>query len=776
MMHGISNNKITTVIFKLLQFPGIMLIYFIFLESCSGLKGLTDDQKLYTGGSVQFADEKITGKPKELRKELDKLLTPKPNKKFLGMRTSLWIYNHTGEPKHKKGIRYWWKYKVGRPPVLFDENIVRNNLLLLNNNLYYRGYFGAGTTYKLIEKGKTTFVNYFITTGRPFIIDSVAFPGDETRVEAEITKTRTETLLKPGSPYNLKTLKKERKRIQMQLKDEGYYYFDDDFLIYRIDSTLGNHKIRLYLHIKPRIPEKSLKPYRIRKVRIIDDFNQYIPYYDSANINGYEYLSNTHYIRPKIVIDMLSVKPGMLYSRSEHITTISRLERMSTFRFVTINYRPVAESDSLLDATILLAPARKLSLNSEVSAIAKTNNFFGPGLKVTFKSRNFFKGAEMFTTNLHGRFETQIAGNDKGNTAYEFGGDLNLIIPRVIPFRMVRYKGRFMPYTKATLGYSVFQRLKLYQFNTSYASWSYKWKKTIPSNHEIKLIDVSFTNLTEATAEFQEWLKNNPSLRKSFEEQFIISTTYSYTYNHLEDEYRRKYFFRFTVDPSGNLATALLSMGKKEKPSPDNPYKIFGNPVSQFFRGTTEGRYYIKTGKKSVVATRLLIGLGIPYGNSSTIPYVRQFYVGGTNSLRGFPARSIGPGIYVPPDSLAGLNIVQTGDVKIEANVEYRFPITKHLKGALFVDVGNVWTVYEDTARVGSQFDFNTFYKELAVSSGFGLRIDLNMVILRFDVGFPLRKPWLPEGDRWVGGDFNPFNKEWRKKNLILNFSVGYPF
>ena len=768
---------ITALKLILLTAQGIAIaVVSVTIHSCSGLKGLTDQQKLYTGSTIQFTDENTFENPKELKKELEKLLSPEPNKKFLGMRMSLWIYNHVREPKEEKGMRYWWKYKVGRPPVLFNQNIIQKNLVLLNNNMYYRGYFGVGTTYKLNEKDKTAAIDFMITTGKPFVIDSIAFPGNKTPIETDITMTRSTSRLKPGQPYNLKTLKEERKRIELSLKDKGYYYFNHDYLIYRVDSTLGNHKLNVFVHLKPFIPEKAISTYRLRKIRIIDDFDLKKQAYDSMQVNVYEYLTTSHYIRPKIVTEMLDMYPDMLYSRSNHLATISRLERMSTFRFVTIKYDPVSDSSRMLDATILLSPSKKLSLNAEINIVSKTNNFFGPGLKVTFKSRNFFKGAELFTANIHGRFETQIAGNDKGNTAYEVGTDLNLIIPRSIPFDLLKYKGKYVPFTKTTIGYTIFQRAKLYQFNTLYASWAYKWKKTAAANHELKLIDISYTKLAMVTDEFKEWLEQNPSLRRSFEEQFILSTVYSYTFNHLEQQYKRKYFYRFTVDPSGNLITALMSIGNEQKPSPDDPYKIFGNPISQFFRASTEGRYYIKTGKKSLVATRLFIGAGVPYKNSSTIPYVRQFFVGGTNSLRGFPSRSVGPGSYTPPDSLAGLNVDQTGDIKIEANAEYRFPITKHLKGALFVDVGNVWLVHEDSVRAGGLFDIHNFYKELAISSGLGLRIDFNVVILRFDLGFPLRKPWLPEGSRWVGGEFDPCNREWRKENLILNFSVGYPF
>lgn len=692
------------------------------------------------------------------------------------MRASLWIHNHTREPKHKKGMRNWLKYKVGKPPVLFEERIIANNLSFLDNNLYYRGYFGVESGFELKEEEKTVSLNFIIETGKPFLIDTVVFPGNRSPLETAITKTKPSSLLTPGSPYDLQQLKNERKRIERSLKDEGYYYFNHDYILYRIDSTLGNHKMRVFLGIKPQIPGKSLAVYKLRKVSIIDDFNKRDSIRNSFRVGHYDYFSKSNYVRPDIVTKMLSLYPDKRYSRTRHLNNISRLESMGAFRFVTIKYDPVSDSTRQLDATVLLSPAKKLSLNTEVNAVAKTNNFVGPGVKLTFKSRNFFKGGELFTVNLHGRFETQVAGNDKGNTAYEVGTDMNLIIPRIIPFNIKSYRGSHVFYTKSTVGYNIFQRLNLYQFNTSHGSWSYNWKRSNPVFHQLKLLDISFTNLVKTTDEFNDWLNNNPSLKRSFEEQFILSTAYSYTLNHLEEEYKRKYFFRFAVDPAGNLMTAILSLGKKEKPTSDKPYKLFGNPISQFFRALTEARYYIKMGKQSIIATRLFIGAGVPYGNSSTIPYVRQFFVGGTNSLRGFAARSVGPGSYTPPDSLQGLNIDQTGDIKTEANIEYRFPMTKHLEGALFADFGNVWLVHMDSTRVGGVFDFKRFYKEVAISSGIGLRIDFNVVIVRFDLGFPLRKPWLPEGERWVIGAFNPFNRDWRKDNLILNFSVGYPF
>jgi len=268
----------------------------------------------------------------------------------------------------------------------------------------------------------------------------------------------------------------------------------------------------------------------------------------------------------------------------------------------------------------------------------------------------------------------------------------------------------------------------------------------------------------------------NPSLRRSFEEQFIIGAVYNFNINKLSTDFQRNYMLNIGLETAGNTMTLFMRPFNADPPNPDNPYTLFGNALSQFFRFRVDSRYHFNVGEKSRLATRVFVGAGFPYGNSVTVPYIKQFFVGGTNSLRGFRARSVGPGTYQPADSLENLQVDQTGEIKIEANAEYRFPIAGYLKGAFFIEAGNTWLVNEDEARPGGVFDFNKFYKEFAVSSGVGLRIDADIFVLRFDWGFPIRKPWLPEGNRWVLKEVDFFSKEWRKNNLILNISIGYPF
>ena len=281
--------------------------------------------------------------------------------------------------------------------------------------------------------------------------------------------------------------------------------------------------------------------------------------------------------------------------------------------------------------------------------------------------------------------------------------------------------------------------------------------------------------MANATDEFKKFLFLNPSIRQSFEEQFIIGMSYNFIINKLGEGNKSQYYINAGADPSGNLVALIdgLTSGSDQS---DEQIKILGTPISQYFRFRTDLRYYFRTGKESRLATRFYAGVGIPYGNSQVMPYVKQFFAGGTNSLRAFRARSVGPGSYIPPDSLQNVLVDQTGDIKLEVNLEYRFPIVGFLKGALFTDIGNIWLVNEDSLRPGGQFELERFYKELAVGLGFGFRIDVDLVVIRFDLAFPVRKPWLPENERWVFEEIDLFNRRWRNDNLLWNISIGYPF
>ncbi|MDZ7604205.1 MAG: BamA/TamA family outer membrane protein [Cyclobacteriaceae bacterium] len=422
-----------------------------------------------------------------------------------------------------------------------------------------------------------------------------------------------------------------------------------------------------------------------------------------------------------------------------------------------------------------MTPSQKMSVSAELNAVSKSNSFAGPGVLLSFKSKNFLRGAEMFSLNFSGRFEKQVNAENGGDTAYEVSVDSKLDIPHLLPFKMRHVNSPYLPKSNLVLGFGRYARVSLYKFNTFGTGLEYVWRKNEFLAHSLSPLEISITDLTEATPDFEEFLKYNPSIQKSFEDQFIFGASYNLVINKLGNPAGGRYYFSLGVDPSGNMVALVNKIGGTTA-TPDDPMKVFGRTVSQFFRARTDFRYYFNTGRESQLVTRLYAAAGIPYGNSTVMPYVKQFYAGGTNSMRAFRARSLGPGTYIPPDSLSNVLVDQTGEIKLETNLEYRFPIVKYLKGALFADIGNIWLVNADTLRPGGEFQLNEFYKQVGVGLGAGLRVDLTMVVVRFDFAFPARKPWLPEGDRWVFDEMDLLSKKWRRNNLLLNISIGYPF
>ena len=298
-------------------------------------------------------------------------------------------------------------------------------------------------------------------------------------------------------------------------------------------------------------------------------------------------------------------------------------------------------------------------------------------------------------------------------------------------------------------------------------------------SHQLYPVDVSLVTVQQEPA-FRDLLETNPLLRQSYEEQFIIGGNYSFFYSTLNLDDRKyekhNFYFNGNIDVSGNLLNLVQRNGTDNNNG--GVKEIFGTPYSQFTKVSGDFRYYYKIDKRNLIATRFFAGVGVPYGNAESLPYLKQFAAGGTNTIRAFRSRSIGPGSFAQardagPDSLL---LDQTGDISLLANIEYRFDVLGALKGALFVDAGNIWLVNEDVDRPGGEFSTSDFLSETAVGTGFGLRFDADFFVIRLDFAFPLRAPFLPKGDRWVISNIDPLSKSWRRDNLILNIAIGYPF
>lgn len=751
----------------------------IIFTACSNTKYLTDEQQLYVGADIHIkSTQKISHKQtKRLKTELNDLLRPKPNSKILGIRFKLWVYNIAGKPTGK-GLRYWLKNKVGEPPVLASMSTFEKNRAVLQNRLENKGYFRDSVTVDTASKNKKLSVTYTANIEAQYTIHQISFPSDSSALSKEMQKTIKRSLLKAGQPYDLDVIKEERQRIDNRLKQKGFFYFNPDYLIVDIDSTIGNHQVDMFVKIKPQTPQQAKEIYKIKDINVFADYDinsdTSLSQKGITQFKGYMIIDPDQKFKPSIFDRTLIFKPGDVYNRNDHNLALNRLTTLGVFKFVKAQFeRADTAQGNFLNAFYYLTPTEKKSIRLEVAGLTKSNNATGGQVSLNWRNRNFFKGAELFTASLYGGLEHQIAGQQNISTK-RLGIDLNLFLPRIIaPFKF-QTNSNFVPKTKINLGYELFNKTSQYTLNSFKGSFGYIWKEDVHKEHQLNIISINYVKPLRITNEFQQQLDTNITLARSIERQFIIGSTYNYNYNTQAKPNRKlhNFYFNGNFDLSGNLLAlvtgANINKGKE--------IKIFNTPFSQYIRTEADFRHYLRISNNTILASRLIGGIAYAYGNSNNMPFVKEFFAGGTNDIRAFRARSLGPGSYYAGTAASNIFLAdQPGDVKLELNTELRAKLFSIVRGAIFIDVGNVWTLRNDIQRPESKFTKN-FMQQIAVGTGLGLRFDIKILVLRLDLAFPIRKPYLPEGSRWVFNKIDLSNKQWRKENLVFNLAIGYPF
>lgn len=759
-----------------------LLVVILFFNSCNNIKHLPVNETLYTGSDIKIKSiDKIKKGP--IKSELVKVVRPNANSKLLGLRFKLSIYNYTGDAPKKK-FKKKLRKKFAEKPVLLSHVTPVTVSEIMVNKLNTLGYFDASVTYTIVTKRKKSRITYTAKVTAPYVISSVTFPNGTDPLSIEIKESEKETALKKDIQYSLDLLKAERMRIDYYLKNDGFYFFNQDYLIFKADSTIGSKQINLALKIKNDIPEKAKVRYKINNVYINPSYrlskDSLKVNADTLMVEGCYYINSDSLFKPEPIVQSVFIRKGAYYNRKNYSITISRLMGMGVFSNASVKFTDtIIDGQGLLDAYIYMTPTKKKSIQIELEAVTKSNNYAGPALTLSFKNRNLFRGAELFLFNLNGNFETQFSKLQNGFNSYEFGASTQLYIPKFIsPIRIRNLSSTFVPKTKFDLGFRLLNRFLYFKMAALNFSYGYIWKESAQKEYELTPISINFARVLSTTTAFETLLTENPFLRKSFEEQFTIGGKYGFTYNSLVGiSKRNQYYFNAILDVSGNVISTIQSLVTSRKSSDTDPFLLFGYRYSQYAKLSTDTRYYLNINKKSKIAARILAGVGIPYGNSSAMPYIKQFFSGGSNSIRAFLPRTIGPGSYVVPDSISNAGFLdQAGDIKLETSVEYRFNIVSILKGALFLDAGNVWLTKKNNQKPNGEFELNRFYKELAVGTGFGLRADISFFVIRFDIGMPLRKSSLPDDERWVYKKIAIGDGKWRKENLILNIAIGYPF
>ncbi|MBW6459307.1 MAG: BamA/TamA family outer membrane protein [Bacteroidales bacterium] len=713
------------------------------------------------------------------------------------------MYNLGTRGKTESKFSTWLREKVGEQPAIYDSASAISSSFEMKQYLSKVGYFNAEVSFstRRLKKHKVH-VDYLVIPSTPYILSIVNYDISDSLIKHFIDLSKTEKKITSGIVYNAFELDRERDRLTAILNNNGYYYFRKDHIFYEIDSTLGNKKMKLDLKIRSlqtpslsepwKMEQKEHKQYFIRNVYIRSDYEAITPVSSPSDTlrftisdrrgirDPYDYYiihTSDLKIRPLTIAQSVFIKSGEPYRQIDINRTRSRINELGSYIHANIRFRDVTIADTsktgTLDCNIELIRRKLHSFTVETEA-TNSGGRPGIGLNFTYQNNNIFRGAEIFRIKARGALEAQklfggdaeYASNLPFFNTIEAGLEATVIFPRfLIPVRQDRFPKYFKPKTTLSLGFGYENRPEYHRWLNN-LSFGYDWKESDRKRHQIFPFDWSLINVN-LTPEFQQIIDDEPNdrIKYQYSDNFITAIRYTFTYNTQDIRKMQDFFyFRGNLETAGNLLRAGAGIFEAKTDTLGN-YVFFGIPFSQYAKIDFDFRFFNIISRNNSVAYRLFMGAGVPYGNASALPLEKGFYAGGSNGMRGWPYRLLGPGSYNDP----GNSFDRMGDIQLEANLEYRFAVYRFIKSALFADFGNIWLLKEDNSYQGGEFKFGRFYKEFAIDVGLGVRLDFNFFILRVDFAIPLRDPAQPAGSRWV-------IDKWQFSDIIINFGIGYPF
>ena len=771
------------------------------MTSCSTTKHLPEGEILYTGQKPMIVLNRSTSPVGEITlEEVEAALATAPNNSFLGsstMRTpfpiGLWFYN--GFQQYERGFGRFLFNKFAAKPVLMSAVNPDIRVKAAHNLLRDYGYFNGRVSYQTFTDPKDSLkqkLQYTVDMRNPYFIDTVFYQGFDRRTTAIMERARRRSLISPGEQFNVTDLDGERTRISTLLRNVGCYYFRPDYMTYQADTTLvpGGH-VAMRLMPVAGMPEVAQKPFYVgnrsfyllgREGESPTDSLVYkdltIYYHDKLRVRPdmlYRWLNYQGYRRKRQVQDSTGISRlrsmQNLYSFYRQTRMQERLANVGIFRYSEMQYVPrdTAFVSDTLDMRVIAALDKPYDAELDFNVTMKSNNQTGPGATFTLTKKNVFGGGENWNVQLKGSYEWQTGKNRSSlMNSYEMGISTSLVFPRIVFPRMGKHEYDFPATTTFKLYADQMNRAKYYKLLAFGGNATYDFQPKATSKHSITPFRLTFNVLRNPTEAFKELQEQNPALYISLRDQFIPAMEYTYTYdNSTLSRKRNPIWWQTTVTSAGNVTSLVYrAFGQ---PFDEEGKKLMGVPFAQFLKLNSEFRYHYRINKDQSIASRVAGGVIWSYGNATTAPYTEQFYVGGANSVRAFSARNIGPGGYPPNDQAKYTYINHVGDIRMEANVEYRFRMVGDLHGALFLDAGNVWLMRKDENRPGGELTLRNFAEQIALGTGVGIRYDMDFLVFRLDWGIALHDPY----DTGKSGYYNiPKFKD----SMALHFAIGYPF
>ncbi len=756
----------------------------LLLLGCDTTSRIGNGEVLYTGVKKMSIEPQVEGVKldSEAESAVREALSVKPNNALYSpywrwpFPFGLWVYNHV-VPTKEKGFKHWFYDKFSKTPVLISSVQPSLRVAVVPDILANYGYFGSSASYELLynkKNDKKARINYNVVYGKPYIYSSIEYPRPVDCLTTLVDSAQEASLLHVGDIYNAETLSSERSRIATLLRNNGYYFFRPDYVSYQVDTTISPYNAAVRVQIRPNTPIEALRTYKVGDITVNIASESGKGSFDTTYLSGIKLVYQRPLkVRRKILERNISLHTGDLFTLDHQTESLNSLVRMGIFRYVNLDVASpdTAGFDDKLDITIDAAMDTPMEAWFEANVTSSTNSFIGPGAIFGVAHKNIFGGGERLSLELSGSYEWQTGrkNNNKKSSllnSYEFGIKTSLVFPRLLPMRWFwnthverRYGGK----STFQLGAELLNRPEYFRMLSLNLSAAFDFQTSKSSFHTIQLPRIGYNYLFNSTPSFDSTLAENPAIALSFENQLIPVIGYTYRYDNYFGRHESNHiYWQTSLSTAGNILGSLISGSKGHK-------KFLNIPFSQFSKVTTDFRYYRQLWGDAWLATRLSVGAGWAYGNSLVLPYSEQFYIGGANSIRAFTIRSVGPGSYAPKSDDTDAYLDQTGNFKLEANIELRIPILGGLQGAVFLDAGNIWLLKAEEGRPGGTLNRTTFFKDIALGTGVGLRYDITFLIIRADLGIGLHAPYNNDKPHY-------YNMESFGRSLAFHLAIGYPF
>ena len=793
-----------------IRYIGIVILCSL-LSACSMTKNIPEDDQLFTGlKRIVYADyqkDSFEAHRAATMEEIEAALATEPNGSLFGSSYfsmpwswHLWVYNHYA--KKNSHFARWMTKSFGKPPVLMSQVNPALRASVARSILKNNGFFRGNVTYETItnRNPKKAKIAYTVTMDSLYTLDSVAYLGFPADIRRLIDSTANEQYIKPGFPFSVSALDNERSRLGILLRNNGYYYYNPSYASYLADTFAVANQAQLRLQLADGVPEEALRKWSIGKVDVQfrRSFRERLTDSIQRRQLTIHYNGKRSPIVPRVVLRNLRLRSRQSYSYEKYMESVSNINATGVFSSVDFQFTPRPDADSL-DLQLNCVFDKPYDFYFEANAIGRTSGRYGPEARVGFTRRNAFRGAEKLDLNLHGAYEWQSGGGNDMNS-YQYGFDASLEFPRIIaPFynsdRVRRGKDgrpkrrRFFstPISYAKVSTDIVRRPQYYKMHIVAGEWTYRWQSASTLRHEFSPLTLKYQYMNSHTERFDSIIGMNPYLLATMEDYFVPKMRYSFTYTSPASK-RNPLRWETTIEEAGNILSLFdrlngHSFNEKEK-------LLFKTPYSQFVRLETDLTKTWALGLHSQLVGHVNGGIIYSYGNSEEPPFSETFYAGGANSIRSFGVRRIGPGAFNGSKlDRQSAFLMQNGDIKLVANLEYRTRLFGNLNGAIFLDAGNVWnlkqvlfeTDEDDEEEVKFMADiFNVLFantqfkpakilKQAALGTGIGLRYDLGFLVIRIDWGLALHCPY----DTGRKGYFNV--RRFRDAQT-LHFAIGYPF